>query len=335
MKKNHWLILVLIAFASISFTANAQDADEMETYFNEMEAKYDAAPDDKAKLELCKEALAKYPESEYTNMLLYLAKEHSAELDQMDDFILLAEKIQGQVEDQRLKSRIDRLLLEAFGEAKKIDSLNEMAEKLTGEGEKNFNLYYDLIRAYTDAEQWEPVLSYSQKGEQFATADAYKNDYPDREMSSEELTSRGNNRKGLLLTYAGWAKANTGRPVDALKDFAKAERLVHYTYMGYSNGELDYFWGRTLEQSGLLDDALQRLSPMAIFGEEEDALEALKEVFVKKNGGESNFDEFIKQQRLKFSRQIDNFSLAGYDGDRLELSSLKGKVILLAFWFPT
>jgi hypothetical protein len=334
MKKINGVIIVLFALA-FAFASNAQDTDEMETYFNEMEARYTEAPDDKAKLELCKEALAKYPESDYTMMLLDLAKMHSSELDQLDDYIVLAEDIQSRVEDSRLKSRIDRLLLETYGEAKHLDKLNRTADKLIGAEEKDFNLYYDLIRAFTDAEQWEPVLSYAAKGEQFATPEAYKKDYPDREMTPDELESRGKNRKGLLLTYSGWAKANTGRPVDALKDFEKAEPLVHSTYMGYSYGKLDYFWGLTLTQSGLLDDALQRLSSLAIFGEDEDAGGALKKAFIKKNGDESNYDEFIQQQRRKYSRQIDDFSLAGYDGSLLQLSSLKGKVIVLAFWFPT
>jgi hypothetical protein len=213
--------------------------------------------------------------------------------------------------------------------------LNSLAGKLIGESEKNFNLYYDLIRAFTEAEQWKPVLSYAEKGNAFATAEAYKNDYPDREMSSDELESRSKNRKGLLLTYSGWAKANSGQPTDALKDFKEAENLIHYTYMNYSSGKLDYFWGLTLIQSGLLDDALHRLSPMAIFGEEEDAQAAMKDAFIKKNGSDANYDEFVKQQRLKFSKQIDDFSLADYDGNQLALSSLKGKVIVLAFWFPT
>lgn len=335
MRKICTLLCVLLVLGAFTFTVNAQEEDPMETYFNEMEAKYTAAPDDKAKLELCKEALAKYPETDYTVMLLDLARGHSIEVDQVDDFILLAEKIRDQVESPRMKNDIDRLLLETFAEIKDIERLNGMAAKVIGESEKNFNLYYDLVKAFTDAEQWDAVLSYAKKGEQFATPEAYKNDYPDREMTAEELASRGKNREGLLLTYAGWAKAKTGRPVDALSDFAKAEKLVHYTYMNYSYGKLDYYWGLTLIQSGLLDDALNRLSPLAVFGEEEDARQAMKEAYVKKNGSEANYDEFVKQQRLKFSKQIDDFTLADYNGDAVALSSFKGKVIVLSFWFPT
>jgi hypothetical protein len=335
MRKISTLLFVLLALCAFAFTANTQEEDPMDTYFNEMEAKYTAAADDKAKLELIKESLAKYPETDYTVMLIDLAKQHSVELDQVDDFVLLAEKIQNQVESPRMKNGIDRILLETFAEIKDIDRLNGMAEKLTGEGEKNFNLYYDLVRAFTVAEEWNPVLSYAQKGEQFATPEAYKKDYPDREMTDKELTSRGKNREGLLLTYAGWAKANTGRPIDALNDFGKAEKLIHYTYMDYSYGKLDYYWGLTLIQSGLLDDALNRLSPLAIFGEEEDAQQAMKETYTKKNGSDSNYDEFVKQQRMKFSKQIDDFSLADYDGNQVALSSFKGKVVVVSFWFPT
>jgi hypothetical protein len=103
MKKILFNLVALIALCAFAFTGNAQEAEEIEAYFNEMEAKYTEAPDDKAKLELCKEVLAKYPESDYTVMILNMAKWHSTQLDQMNDFIALAEKIQGQVEDARTK----------------------------------------------------------------------------------------------------------------------------------------------------------------------------------------------------------------------------------------
>jgi len=335
MKRICCLLIVLAVLLSLAWAANAQEPDEMEAFFTELEAKYTAAPDDAAKLEICKEGLTKYPDTDYTVMLLDMAKGHSIELDRVDDFIELAEKTRGLVESESTKERIDQLLLETFGQVKDIARLNAVAEKLLGEAEKNFNLYYDLIRAYTDAEQWEAVLEYVKKDEPYATAEAYKKDYPDREMSAEELESRAKNREGLLLTYSGWAKANMGNPVDALKDFEKAKNQVHMTYMGYSYGELDYFWGLTLMQAGRTEDALQRLSPLAIFGEDEEAQEALKKAFVKTHGDEANYDEFVAQQRRKFARPIDDFTLAGYNGDRLRLLSFKGKVIVLSFWFPT
>lgn len=336
MKKTFLATALLAALLAAMIAAvPAFSQGETEAKIDSMMAAYDGAKDAQAKLALVREALSAYPESQYTASLLDMAREHCAELEQMDEFIRLANEVRGRVEGADAKKSIDRTLIAAFGEMKDVARLDETAARYIGESEEKFNLFYDLVRAYTDAGAWSPVLQYAERAGRFASAEAFKKDYPDRKMSDEDLAQRGRNRQGLVLTYTGWAKANTGRPEEALKDFEAADALTTRAYMGYSDGKLDYFWGTTLAGDGKLDAALSRLAPLALFLEDEESRNAMKDAYVKKNGSDAGYDAFLKEQRMKHSRAIDDFTLARYDSTMLSLSSFKGKVLLVSFWFPT
>jgi tetratricopeptide (TPR) repeat protein len=333
MKTPIFIIVILVCLIASALTVLAQD--EMQQFFADMETRYNAAEGDQARLDLCIEVLTKYPDTDYTRMIIGTAESHCSALDKLDEFILLAEKVQGQVESEEVKRWIDQRLLGVFGKTKKIDRLDNMAAKLSASGEENFNLYYDFIRAYTDAEQWAPIMKYAEKADPFANRDAYKKEYEDRDYSDEVLTKRGKNRKGLLLTYTGWALANTGDIETALKNFNDAGTMIMHAYTGQSDGKLDYFWGTTLIKAGKLDEALDRLAPLALYDGDEDAMALMKKAYIKKHGDDAKLDQFLKKQRVKFAKQIDDFTLKKYDGTELTLSSHKGKVIVLSFWFPT
>jgi hypothetical protein len=47
-------------------------------------------------------------------------------------------------------------------------------------------------------------------------------------------------------------------------------------------------------------------------------------------------DEQLSQTRQRLARTIDDFTLADYDGRQHSAADLRrGKVLMLAFWFPT
>lgn len=330
------LLRAVLLLALLGACTNAAPAQESaEQMIDSLMAAYDEASDDAAKLAVCEDVLQKYPESNYTVPLLGLAKEHSVELGALAEFVQFAEQIRSRVSSQETLDDIDRFMLETYGEAKQLDKLNTLAGRLTKDTEGDFNLYYDLAKAYADVEQWDAVLDYAERARPFATPEAYKNDYPDREMSDEVLEQRARNREGLIHTYAGWAKAQTGQFDAALDEFADADERTDRLYMGHTYGNLDYFWGQTLAMAGKTDQAIGRLAPRAIFGEDDETMAALRDVYIKKNGSEDGFDSFIESMRTKLARPVDDFTLKGYSGEELTLSSFNGKVILLSFWFPT
>ncbi|MBI4721253.1 MAG: hypothetical protein HY770_08560 [Chitinivibrionia bacterium] len=327
------VLAVLLVAVIAAVPARAQG--ETEAKIDSLLASYDDLQDAQAKLDFVRRVLAAFPESRYTAPLLDMAKEHCAELERMDEFILLAQEVRGRVESADVLRSIDRVLVATYGEMKDVPHLNEAVAQYIGESEEKFNLFFDLIRAYTEAEAWEPVLQYAERARPLANAEAFKKEFPDRKISDEDLAQRGRNRQAILLTYAGWAKANTGRQEEALDDFQAADKLSVRTYMGFSDGKLDYFWGTTLAGTGDLEAALSRFAPLALYAADEGSQKAMKEAYVKKSGSDAGYDSYLNEQRLKHARTIDDFTLARYDSTMLSLSAFKGKVLLVSFWFPT
>jgi len=315
--------------------SQAEEGRSVEETIDSLMAAYDEAKGDSAKLAVCLDILKKYPESRYTYYLLRTAQDHSAALGRTDEFTSFAEKIDSRVSDPEIKADVGRILAGLYAERGEVDKLEKVASRLAAGPVRKFSIFYDLIQAYAEVGMWRKVLDYAGEAEEFANAEAYRREYPTAKLSQEELEKRGRNRKGLILSYTGWAKANTGRIQEALSDYKAADKFMERAYMGYSNWELDYFWGETLAKAGRFEEAIDRLARKALFGEDEDARKALHEAYTKLKGSDAGFDDYLWKLRTELARPIEDFTLEGYDGSRLTLSSFKGKVVLLAFWFPT
>jgi tetratricopeptide (TPR) repeat protein len=312
----------------------AQEED-FESYFQKMTEKFRAAKDAQERLDLCQEFLAKYPDSNHTPTIVGAAKAQFAALDRSAEFIPMVKELLPKIEDAERLQRIRMALAEAYGEAGATKELTALAKEIVSGDKVTFNTYLPLIRSMVEAEMWDGVLQYAAKADSMANAEAYAKEFPDNKFTPEQLKERGDNRQGLLLTYAGWAKANSGRTAEALQDFQKAEPLVNKHYLGYSADELDLYWGKTLLMQDQAGAAMDRLASKAIFGNDESAREAYKAAYVKKTGSEEGFETFLDKQRPANARSLENVAFETYDGKKMELANFKGKVLLLAFWFPT
>ena len=85
-----------------------------------------------------------------------------------------------------------------------------------------------------------------------------------------------------------------------------------------------------------LEEAIDLLTPAAVMGSDEDAMEGLRTAHAGIGEGRREFADFLWSERQRLARPVDDFSLADYDGRMRDFSALSdGKVTLLAFWFPT
>jgi tetratricopeptide (TPR) repeat protein len=335
MKQKITLLLMALLLATTGVFLLAEEKDGFESYFQEMSNKFRAAEDAQERLSLCQEFLKKYPDTNYTPSIVAAAKAQFAAMDRPAEFVPMIKGLLDRIEDPERQQRIRLVLAEAYGDAGATKELAALAGKIVSGDQVTFNTYLPLIRSMVEARMWKGVLKYAGKAETFANAEAYAKEFPDRNYSQEQLQESARNRQGMLLTYAGWAKANTGQADEALADFQKAEPLVNKHYLGYSADELDLYWGKTLLQQGQAAAALERLASKAIFGNDESALDAYKAAYVKKNGSEDGFAAFMDKQRPAIARTLDNLAFETYDNQKIELGDFKGKVVLLAFWFPT
>jgi hypothetical protein len=168
-----------------------------------------------------------------------------------------------------------------------------------------------------------------------ANAETFKSEWPDNEMSDEELKEAGNNRAGMLLVADGWARANMGEVDQALADFAKADGLVKRSMFDRPDYDLNEYWAKTSIMKGDYQAAIDRCAIDALVMKNDDAFAGMKEAYVGLHGNDAGFDKYASALHKKIAKPMEDFELSDYDGKSHKYGDLKGQVTLLAFWFPT
>jgi tetratricopeptide (TPR) repeat protein len=289
-----------------------------------------------AKLEIAKGFLDEFPASEHTvevaDMIFYF---QGVEQGDMKGAIAYTRKIRKKISDAQIATDLDVKLGQMFSKAGRADDFTAIGERLAVSDRLSFTQHIDLIKAAVEVGSWDIVKTSCATARRFANPDAYRADYPSNVISDEEAEARAQNRLGMILIYQGWAKANTGRPAEALEDFAAADGLVTKNVVGVSNDPLDTYWGKTLMLQGRYREAFERLAVEALIVGNEEAHDALLESYVAFNGSEKGFDDYASSYQKKAAKTIDDFSLPGFSEGRYSLGDLKGDVTLICFWHPT
>ena len=184
-------------------------------------------------------------------------------------------------------------------------------------------------------ELWSLAEHHADAALAFATEEAFRADYPDRDFSDDQVALRARLRKVEALAYKGWALCNQGRDEECFAIFEEAHPLNQTSYAGSSDTPLDRFWGQALVDRGAYDQAMELLLPDALLGDRDNALQPLEEAYVALHGDDQGFEDYLWSERQRIARTVDDFTLPDYDGTQHSLSDGNGNVMLLAFWFPT
>lgn len=310
--------------------------EEVRADFNDTMAAYRAEKDQEKKFQIWFDFLERNQNSGYTvGTLDYLAKDYYAE--HMDD---LAGGI-AFVEDhlpklgEKWRERGDRLLIELYGMAGDIDKLREMATETAANGSANYGIHISFANAAADAEAWDFAFEQAKAAYESATPEAIQAGTPEHEFTEAELTSRVNSQKGEALTTLGNAQLNSGDIEAALASFSEAEQYVMFNYVGVPSSDINIYWAKALIANGEYDAAMRRIAPDAIMQGHAKSMEIFKEAYEKSGGEEAGLERAINGMRAELARPVEDFQAYTYDGEKVAYSSLKGKVTLLAFWFPT
>ncbi|PWB75164.1 MAG: hypothetical protein C3F15_06615 [Holophagae bacterium] len=204
------------------------------------------------------------------------------------------------------------------------------------QGPLSFDSLETIMAAACKVGDWPLAGTYAEAAEARSTPEAWRADNPKRELSDEEVATRVQRRRVTALTYRAWALYNQGQTAEALALFEQADHDRANDYLGLASAPLDRFWASALLREGDAAAALERISREAVFGDRDQAAPVFRQAWAAVNGSEEGLDEQLWQARQRLARTIDDFTLADYDGRQHSLSDLRsGKVLMLAFWFPT
>jgi tetratricopeptide (TPR) repeat protein len=211
----------------------------------------------------------------------------------------------------------------------------EVADRLSADGALGFSDHWNMIESATKAQEWELVRRYCDKAGALATAEAYRREHADENLTDDDVNDGVKNRTGMLLVDGGWARANQGEVDQAIADFAKADQLVEHSFIGTADYNLNLYWGEALLMKGDHRAAAEKLAADALVMRDERALTDLKKAYVGVNGSEKGFDEYAARMHRDIAKDVGDFELGDFNGARHRLSDLRSEVTLLAFWFPT
>jgi tetratricopeptide (TPR) repeat protein len=294
---------------------------------------YEAVAD---RLALTKEFLDHHPDTKYTARLLTHVFYYQGErLDDRPGAIAYAEGVRGKVENPETVRQIDKAMVELYGDANMLNKMIAVADRLEAAGELDFSDYWNIVGAATANEEWKMVRTYCAKARPLANAQAYRADYPERDMTDEEVERAGANRSAMISCKDAWALANLERVDEALTEFEAAGEKINRSYIGVLEYDIGLHWANALLMKGDYDAAIERFAPQALIMGNEDALAGLSRAYTKKTGSDAGFGAFVERLHRQVAPRVEAFELPRYDGTRVKYADLRREVTLLAFWFPT
>lgn len=331
--------LILAAFLMAVFGCGQQATTEnpADAAFAELRENWNDAETPADKTALAEAYLAEFPDSDHSGTMAGIVAYYRG--DQMDDAAGAWAVLSGALDAIEDPEHRFEVAMAAFGLADKIEipiDLAEVARGLADVRPLTYSEHSDVMQAAIDMKAWEEAARHASSALQLATPEQYRDDYPDLELTDDQVASRAQHRRASALAASAWATFNLGDSEPAEKIFAEAEAEGSVNFLGVPATPLYRYWGRAELAEGHLDRALELLSAETLFGENRTTAEPyLREAYVAKFGSEDGLDEYLWSTRNRLAKPAVDFELVDYQGNAHRLSDTAGNVTLLAFWFPT
>ncbi len=330
-------LCVLVGLAG-ACAKQEQATTPAEEAFGALRTAWSEAETSEAKTQLAEDYLAQFPDTEHSgSMAGAIVYYRGNDMEDPEGAYEIVSAALEQIEDPEQRFGVS---MELLGLSDSVDVPLDIAVVAIDLGAVRPLTYSEdisVVETATDLEEWTVADEHALGALELATPEIYRADYPDREFTDEEVASRVGRRKALALAYDGWALYNLGDTELAFERFEAADEAKSLTYLGVPNTPLYEFWGRAALGEGRYDRAIELLGMETLFGEDGSGAEPyLREAYAAKNGDDDGFDEFLWATRSELATSVDDFELLDYDGNPVKLSDVgDGKVMLLAFWFPT
>jgi tetratricopeptide (TPR) repeat protein len=136
--------------------------------------------------------------------------------------------------------------------------------------------------------------------------------------------------RGYLFDTLGYVHLQSGETEKAIAALEEGASLVPYV-----DSELLTRLSTAYRIAGRLDDAIETLLTIVSVSKNDEAMERLEAFYIEKEGSTEGLAEWVEARRRATIEPAADFRMATMDGDTVSLSSLRGQVVFLNFWFPT
>lgn len=268
------------------------------------------------------------------------------------DFAQALEEHLAKFPDTSQRAAIERTIVQAAIDAGDRARILRYGERVVEREPNNLIVLERLTRALLDRDDPEAA----RRAFRFATQlegvlRKLELDRPPENLSRARLRDELDQRLAKAFVYQARAKGNLG-------ELEAAAELARQSYRTYPSAEAAREAGRWLARLGRLAEAIEAYAEAFAIPDENRTEEhraadrrRLKELYLKEHASEAGLGDVLLaaydrtsaalEARLARLRRLDpnfgrkdplDYTLAGLDGEPLELSSLRGKVLVLDFW---
>ena len=231
-----------------------------------------------------------------------------------------------------------QLGLQLFGLSYEVGqplNLEKLADELAAKRGLTFSENLDVAKAAAKQSLWTLTEKFAYLALAQAAPGAYRAEHGNGKADEKQIAKAVQMRSAFALGYQAWAEFNLGREDEAEDLFKRADRHLTFNYLGIPDEPVRRLWARAEIARGNWARAIALLEPSAVLGGDPVALADLRRAWAGRAGSAKGFDAYLWQARRRLAHKVDDFRLADYSGAEHALSEDRGKVILLAFWFPT
>ncbi len=329
--------VALLALAVVAACGRTHPpATDAETAYAAFRDAYAEAATPADKVALAETYLADHPGSERAATVLDYAVHHlRRDLGDLPRAKALVERTLARATEPESRFEMKLTLWEVTNDLGQAVDLRTVATEIAAERALRYDELERLHDAAVRSERWDLADEWATASLGRATVEAYRRENPDSTASDDVVAARVERRRAQALAGQGWARFNLGREEEALATFEAARAITRTNFVGVPQTPLFRYWGLAELRRGDLARAEELLAPDAVMAGNGEALDALRLLHARRTGGEAGFDELLLATRQRLARPAADFTLPTYAGEPVSLASRRGKVVLLAFWFPT
>lgn len=204
--------------------------------------------------------------------------------------------------------------------------IKKIADEIFNSNNPDPSLYFGIAGQFKEKKQYDDAEKFYYKAlEKITPENVYgtlaHGSFPDEQLKDycQELFNWYRSELGQFYLAAG-------RPRDALTQFnlvkMKEPEAGHYFNLA-----------RAYHQVGDKEKAFEYLTETLSLAAQSEARDLLKQLAKELNKKDDPMQK-VWQKRLERAKPAPDFTLPDLDGNQVSLSSFRGKVILLNFWFP-
>lgn len=327
-------LLLLSACSQEEPAATEENAEVLNADFRTMAKALRATDDQDEQLKVVGDFLTKYPDTERTATALgygarVIFKQGSEEAD-YDGAIEFVKSHLPEVKNADYQASAKAILISLYGDAGKNEEFNSLLADLGDPAEiplETLQMVYPVLK---NGKNWDEAEAYTKAVITKIDAELAEAD------PADDRKIRGLNwSKSAAMETLAVSLSQKGEVDQALDIFKEAKSLKEFNFAGIAYGEFRDSWATALLKKEDYARAMEVLTPDAVFLNKDSSVELYKEAFVANGNNENDLVAHLGKQRKALGREVPEFSVYDYEGNLVNYSDLKGKVTMLAFWFPT